>query len=165
MDKEQKLEKALAEVEVTGESKYEVVTGASDTPYLNASMITDGTARNIVTVKITTAKTSFVVDVLKSNPLHRVYKSKNRQKLIDLGNQSGDTPLSEDLLELNYNENREILSQHIVAPPISLEPSETALHIDEIPDDVQELLLGAYEKVCNPRGVVQAVDRFPKGNE
>ena len=154
----------VAKYDVAGGATMEVVSAkdAEDLNYLSKEMLTDGSARNIVTVKITTAKASFKVDVLKANPMQRIYKSKNKERLIEISRQPKDAPLSDDLLELNHEENRETISDYIVNPKISLTPSDNTLHIDEIPDDVQDLLIGAYEKVNNPRGVSQAVQTFPE---
>lgn len=152
--------------DLSGGATIEPITAedAKDLPYLSKEMIDDGRARNVITVKITTSAITFIVDVLKSNPMQRIYRSKNRSQLIEIS-QRKNTGLSDELLEINYQENREIIRDHIVNPPISLEgPADGSLFIDEIPEDVQDLLIGAYEAVNNPRRVAKAVNRFPESD-
>lgn len=154
-----------ASYEITGGATIDLATDeeTKELPYLNREMLTDGSARNVVTVKITTPNKSFIVDVLKVNAMHRIYKSKNKTRLIELSQNSLEDGLTDELLDLNYIENREILQDYIMNPQISLKRGvKDSIHIDELPEDIQDLLLGAYEKVNNPRGVAREVQRFPE---
>ena len=145
------------------ENQAEIVTGEiSDEEYLNLDMLTSGTARNIVTVRLTTQSGSFCVDVLKKQSLHRILGSdvsKQRQEEL-----AKDNPDNVRLAEITLIEAAEIILDMIKKPALELKDMKLYLGEEELPEDIRDLLLDAIDIVNNPRQTAKAVDTFPSAN-
>lgn len=142
------------------DSQAEIVTDRGDTEYMSPELITGGQARNIVTVKLTTQAGSFLVDVLKQNPLYRILNSGYQEELLNVN----DEAANKDTAKLSVLVTFETLVENIVKPQLTLRDDQLYLGNTPVPGDTVDLLLEAHDLVNNRRNTAEAVQHFQGGD-
>lgn len=158
-------------VESNEVNEFSIADENDDGEYLSFNMIDTGIARNIVTVKITTQKGKFLVDVLKKNALYRMVNEENKERELLTEEEIKELPADERSEYIN-NQSKEVIAQnseylfdYIVQPQLELDDDgKLLIEGNPIPGDVIDLLLKAYDFVNKEKQTAEAVAEFQGNN-
>ena len=141
----------------------EIVEGDTKTPYLSKELITSGKIQNVITVRLYTQKSSFLVDILKQTDVHRVVTSDTYRRALETTGSTDVGSLVENA-KVDLELRKEILLEYIKNPKLEVIDDNICIDGEEVPQDTIDLLIEGYNYINN-KVVREAVDRFQRDDE